>query len=178
MARPKSFVVDSAVDQAMQVFWVHGFRGASVRVLSQAMGIRSGSLYATFGSKDALFRLALRRYLERKAPTEPPGPDAIRAWFERVVTDRVPTGCLLVGSAFEKAELDPESQALVAGGLAALEGYFVACLKGRPGARRDAATLATTVAGLHVLHRAGVPEASLRAVAERALETIGSPPGS
>lgn len=172
MARPKEFDVERAVDRAMEVFWIHGFRGASVRVLSQAMGIQSGSLYATFGSKDQLFRLALKRYLDRLSPTTVPGPEAIRAWFERVITHRTPTGCLLVGSALEHGELDPESQILVSRGLAGLEAYFVACLSGRERAREDAAMLATTVAGLHVLHRAGVPERALRIVADRALEIL------
>ena len=174
MARSKEFDVDDALDRAIDVFWTHGYRSASVRVLSEAMGVQSGSLYATFGSKDRLFHLALARYLDRMSPREPPGPDAIRAWFERVIGDRSPTGCLLVGSAFEQAALDPDSRTLVARGLAGLEAWFAVCLRGRPNARQDAAMLAATVTGLHVLHRAGVPAASLREIAERSLLLVGA----
>lgn len=174
MARPRTFDTDEAVDRAIEVFWTHGYQAASVRDLSRAMGIQSGSLYATFESKERLFQLALARYLERMAPTDPPGSEAIRAWFERVIADRTPTGCLLVGSAFEQAALDPASRALVARGLAGLEAWFAVCLRGRPGARADAAVLTATITGLHVLHRSGVSRPELQIIADRSLALVGA----
>ncbi len=50
----------------MAVFWRHGYEGASVTSLTQAMGINSPSLYACFGNKEGLFKAVLARYDERR----------------------------------------------------------------------------------------------------------------
>ncbi|MES3092484.1 TetR/AcrR family transcriptional regulator [Sphingomonas aerolata] len=48
----------------MHLFWEHGYEGASLLTLRQAMGdISSASFYAAFGSKEALYRETLARYL-------------------------------------------------------------------------------------------------------------------
>lgn len=52
----------------MLVFWEHGYEGASLSNLTDAMGISTTSMYAAFGNKEELFRKALERYTE--------GPDA------------------------------------------------------------------------------------------------------
>jgi len=46
----------------MEVFWQHGYEGASMTDLTKAMGINSPSLYAAFGCKEALFREAVAHY--------------------------------------------------------------------------------------------------------------------
>ena len=46
----------------MHVFWKHGYEGASLTLLTSAMGINRPSLYAAFGDKAALFREAVARY--------------------------------------------------------------------------------------------------------------------
>ncbi|CAG0951585.1 HTH-type transcriptional repressor ComR [Methylophilaceae bacterium] len=61
--RPPAFNHEEALEKAMQVFWSHGYEGASMAVLTEAMGINKPSLYGAFGSKEALFRKALQRYL-------------------------------------------------------------------------------------------------------------------
>ncbi|HEV8389551.1 MAG TPA: helix-turn-helix domain-containing protein, partial [Dongiaceae bacterium] len=62
--RPRSFDRDAALRSAMKTFWKSGYEGASMAALTEAMGINSPSLYAAFGSKDALFREAVALYLE------------------------------------------------------------------------------------------------------------------
>ncbi|WP_197520361.1 TetR/AcrR family transcriptional regulator [Paraburkholderia tropica] len=46
----------------MNVFWAVGFEGASIPMLTVAMGISAQSLYAAFDSKEALYREAMERY--------------------------------------------------------------------------------------------------------------------
>jgi len=53
--RPRSFDRAAALRRAMEVFWAKGYEGASLSDLTAAMGINSPSLYAAFGSKEALF---------------------------------------------------------------------------------------------------------------------------
>jgi len=62
IGRPREFDVDKALDQALQVFWLKGYEGASLSDLTEAMGITRPSLYAAFGNKEALFRKAVDRY--------------------------------------------------------------------------------------------------------------------
>ena len=62
MGRPREFDVDEALEQAMLVFWEHGYEGAGLAQLETAMGITRTSMYAAFGNKEQLFRKALQRY--------------------------------------------------------------------------------------------------------------------
>lgn len=62
--RPRSFDPDEALDRALEVFWRHGYEGATLPALTAAMGINRPSLYAAFGNKEELFRRALKRYAE------------------------------------------------------------------------------------------------------------------
>jgi AcrR family transcriptional regulator len=60
--RPRAFDRDAALARAMVLFWRKGFEATSIADLTQAMGIGSPSLYAAFGSKEALYIEALRHY--------------------------------------------------------------------------------------------------------------------
>ncbi|HVW75135.1 MAG TPA: TetR/AcrR family transcriptional regulator [Rhizomicrobium sp.] len=51
----------------MTVVWKHGYEGASMSALTEAMGINPPSLYACFGSKEGLFKAVLERYDQRRA---------------------------------------------------------------------------------------------------------------
>lgn len=61
--RPRSFDVDAALQAAIHVFWEKGYDGASMKDLTQAMGINSPSLYAVFGDKKGLYIQAIERYM-------------------------------------------------------------------------------------------------------------------
>lgn len=62
--RPRRFDRAGALRQAMRLFWARGYDGASMADLTAAMGINPPSLYAAFGSKEALFREATDLYSE------------------------------------------------------------------------------------------------------------------
>jgi TetR/AcrR family transcriptional regulator, copper-responsive repressor len=47
----------------MLLFWRHGYDGVPVAQLATAMGIAPASLYVAFGSKEALYREAVQKYL-------------------------------------------------------------------------------------------------------------------
>lgn len=67
MGRPRAFDADTALDEAMEVFWRHGYEGATIAQLTDAMGINPPSLYAAFGSKEGLLKAALDRYSTKRA---------------------------------------------------------------------------------------------------------------
>jgi AcrR family transcriptional regulator len=63
--RPREFDVDEALGRAMRLFWRQGYEGTSLADLTRELGITRPSLYAAFGSKEALFLRALDLYEAR-----------------------------------------------------------------------------------------------------------------
>lgn len=125
MGRPKEFDVDEALCAALQVFWKHGFDGASLTDLTDAMGITRPSLYATYGNKEELFRKVLDRYEEMhlcfvaEALAERSVARAIKKLLDgyaQVLTDPMhPPGCLGVNSAIcGGGESEPIRRELIA----------------------------------------------------------------
>lgn len=115
IGRPRTFDRDTALDQAMEVFWRHGYEGATIAQLTEAMGINPPSLYAAFGSKEALLKAALDRYTARR-----------EAWMEEVLsapTAREVTARMLMGVAEKQTDpSNPPGCLLVQGGLACCSG--------------------------------------------------------
>jgi AcrR family transcriptional regulator len=68
IGRPREFDRAQALEAAMLLFWRKGFAAASMNDLCDAMGVRSPSLYAAFGSKEALYLEAVGRYVEIFGP--------------------------------------------------------------------------------------------------------------
>lgn len=64
MARNVEFNEEEAVLKAMEVFWEKGYKGTSLRDLTDAMKINSSSLYNTIGDKHALFVKCIKKYTE------------------------------------------------------------------------------------------------------------------
>jgi AcrR family transcriptional regulator len=64
IGRPREFDRDAALEAAMLLFWRKGFAATSMNDLCDAMDVRSPSLYAAFGSKEALYLEAVERYVD------------------------------------------------------------------------------------------------------------------
>ena len=67
--RPRGFCPEEALETALQLFWRKGYEGTSMSDLTEAIGVNRPSLYAAFGSKEALFRKVLDRYTARYDPS-------------------------------------------------------------------------------------------------------------
>jgi len=65
MAGIKQFNEEEAFERILTVFWQRGFGATSMQDLAQATGILRGSLYHSYGDKQALFLLAFERYRTR-----------------------------------------------------------------------------------------------------------------
>jgi AcrR family transcriptional regulator len=106
MGRPREFDAETALDQAMEVFWRHGYEGATIAQLTEAMGINPPSLYACFGNKEGLLKAALDRYTKLRgvwmdevvaAPTARDVAERMLMGIAEKQTDPAnPPGCLLV----------------------------------------------------------------------------------
>jgi AcrR family transcriptional regulator len=64
MGRPKGFSREEVLEEAMPVFWKHGFADTSLQELEQATGVNKSGLYSEFRDKEDLFVACLRHYLE------------------------------------------------------------------------------------------------------------------
>jgi AcrR family transcriptional regulator len=105
--RPRTFDPDTALQQALEVFWERGYEGTSIADLAQAMGIASASIYACFGSKADLFRQVMQLYgttagaPPRDALSEHPTARTaihamLRATADQVTGSDAPHYCMLI----------------------------------------------------------------------------------
>lgn len=107
VGRPCKFDPEEALMTAVQVFWAKGYDGASMKDLTEAMGINSPSLYASFGDKHQLYLKAIHRYITKDAcapllafEAETDITCAVRAFLEESIGDATQqdgnlTGCFL-----------------------------------------------------------------------------------
>ena len=105
--RPRKFDPDTALHQALILFWERGYEGTSLNDLAEAMGIASASIYACFGSKEDLFRQVMALYgttsgepprrALREQPTARGAIEAmLRATADEITRPDTPTGCMLI----------------------------------------------------------------------------------
>ena len=64
MPRKPDYDRDDLIKRARDLFWRQGWAGTSLKDLENGLQVKPGSFYAAFGSKDALFELALERYAQ------------------------------------------------------------------------------------------------------------------
>lgn len=117
--RPRSFDKEQALARAMEVFWAKGYADASMADLTAAMGIASPSLYAAFGSKEELFREAVKLYEKTEGA-------ALWGVVEASKTAREAIGTLLLATADANGRVD-----LPRGCLVILSGAHPDALPGR-----------------------------------------------
>lgn len=187
--RPRLLDREQALEAALQLFWRHGYEGTSITDLRTAMGVTPPSLYAAFGSKDALYRAALDRYeasyggyAARALAEEPRGRDAVARMLREAVAlyaaSREPLGCMLAAGAVMCA---PEHKDVTAD-LARRRGSVTAMIRDRfdravaegdlaPSTNTAAlaAYYAAVIQGLSIQARDGVDRGVLDAIAATAL---------
>ncbi len=110
MARQIEFDEDEALNRAMHAFRKFGYAGVSIKTLEAETGLSSGSLYNSFGGKDAVFERSLTHYNEtvvknrisRHLDAQRP-IDGLVSLFTTLLEETGGTafGCLLTNSAIE-----------------------------------------------------------------------------
>ena len=192
MARTKAFDPESALHDAMLLFWRQGYEATSVQELVDALGIGRGSLYATFGDKHALFLAALDRYSEQVFATLLPplqsggsARDALDQVFARVLdlatAPSHPPGCLMTNTLAELGLRDTDVAQRLLSNYRQLEDALVEVLhrgqeRGEISERYAAPALArfllTTMQGLRVLAKAKPDRALLEEAVVVALTAL------
>jgi len=127
--RPPSFDHEEALEKALQVFWTHGYEGASMAERMGAMGLNKPSIYAAFGNKEELFHKALQKYQTgivayvNEAIHEPTARQVVEKLLTKSVevltSQRSPRGCMIVQGALACGQ-----------GASQIQQQLIACRKG------------------------------------------------
>jgi AcrR family transcriptional regulator len=196
--RPRAFDRETALRRAMERFWAKGFDTCSMSDLVDAMGINSPSLYAAFGSKEALYREAIQLYANeegghalRQLQAHDTVREGLRAMYrasvELFTSGPKPRGCMIfLGTASvgpEHAGLRAELQkrrrkaaSMVAARLArAVESGE---LSAQTNPQALAALCVTVFAGLSIQAQDGVRKSALFAAIDQFIATLPFAPTS
>lgn len=163
MPRPAKFDRDTAIGNAVQLFWQRGFSATSMKDLEVALNMRPGSIYASFGSKEQLFGMALESYAEvslkklaEQVANEPSAVQALASYLRGMAAEpaELPPAqaCMLVKTLLELGHQDSELGARAEALLAQMESTFATILQqdGIPAAeaQRIASRLQVGIMGL------------------------------
>ena len=113
MGRPRNFSRARVLENALPVFWKHGFADTSLQELEKATGVNKSGLYSEFSGKEELFLESLRFYLERLLPhglltVEPLGWGNIEQFLKLAPRNTEgQKGCFAISSMRELAILPP-----------------------------------------------------------------------
>lgn len=132
--RPRAYDPQTALQQALGVFWSTGYSGASLDSIATAAGMNRPSLYAAFGDKHALYIKALEQYWEFAAAAmqaaltdnELTLRQALTQFYEGQLSiyfsgDGQPRGCFAIGTATTEAVEDPEIREVLSERLSRLD---------------------------------------------------------
>ncbi|MBP2699996.1 TetR/AcrR family transcriptional regulator [Photobacterium lucens] len=121
MANTPKFDRQQVIDKATNLYWAKGFHATSMRDLQNAIDMRSGSIYAAFGSKEELFKLVLQNYLQQGIvelneyqQTLPSPLAALKRFIEQLVIETpktAPNGLCFLAKTI--AELTSDQQELL-----------------------------------------------------------------
>lgn len=186
--RPLSFDRDAALEQAMLIFWRHGYETTSIVDLTTAMGVTAPSLYSAFGDKKRLFLEAVHLYagdpetMARSIRVAPSAHDAAKSLLTNAAVaytgENTPKGCLLASATASGSAAAIDVQDAIADIRKSIAACLEASIKrdvasGTLPPATDAAALAnfimTVIQGMSVLARDGASRASLLAIVTIAL---------
>lgn len=136
--RPKEFDEAKVLAKAMDLFWVHGYKGIGLTELLKGMGIARQSLYDTYGNKRQLFIRTIEYYrdtqlsqalalLQRKGSAIKNVKEVVR-FFERLARDPQCRGCLVANTLVEMGPHDSKISTLLKETLGLLEEGFCKAL--------------------------------------------------
>lgn len=192
--RPRAYDPQTALQQALGVFWNTGYSGASLDSIATAAGMNRPSLYAAFGDKHALYIKALDQYWETAHAAMQAALNDSNLTLEQALTgfyegqlaiyfsgDGQPRGCFAIGTATTEAVEDPEIRKVLSLRLSQLDADLEARLQkaldtGELKPDTDLAALAMLASSLlhsiSIRARAGKSREELTAQARNAVSVI------
>ncbi|MDN3616278.1 TetR/AcrR family transcriptional regulator [Vibrio gallaecicus] len=136
MANIAKFDREEVIQKATNLYWEKGFHGTSMRNLQDVIDMRPGSIYASFGSKEGLFKEALAKYADMglahlaQCQQEAGSPlQALKLFVRHTIIDKsatAPSGmCMLAKTISELTEDNSEVLAEAQRLLGVMENAFL-----------------------------------------------------
>jgi TetR/AcrR family transcriptional regulator, transcriptional repressor for nem operon len=192
MARPQSFDPEAALDDAMQLFWAHGFEATSIDDIVEHLQISRPAVYRQWGSKENLYKQALERYrslghAQFLADLKANPHQAIEIVHQRLAeivhdthNDPEMKGCFVVNATCERSSSDPDTQAQVSESLTNLEQQLTQALRAaqKSGVQlhNDPADLArfvvVVIQGIRVVGKARPTRAALKGIVDVTMKAL------
>ncbi len=154
---------NKVIDQSIALFWQHGYSASSMQQVVKSTGLKPGSIYLAFGSKEGLFREALETYAQNSITRIRSILDnassvgvGICTLLDKFVEDSTQTdycSCFLVKTQLELASVGGELHEFTSSRLAAIEAEFRHCLEREYNStisRQRAASIMLHIFGLRV----------------------------
>jgi AcrR family transcriptional regulator len=192
--RPRAYDPQTALQQALGVFWSTGYSGASLDSIATAAGMNRPSLYAAFGDKHALYIKALEQYWESASAAMQEAlmdkdltlEQALMGFYEGQLSiyfsgEGQPRGCFAIGTATTEAVEDSAIREVLADRLSRLDTDLETRLRAAVSAgelKDDVDPAALAVLASSLLHsisiraRAGKSRAELTELARNAVNVI------
>ncbi|MGO4101836.1 TetR/AcrR family transcriptional regulator [Pseudomonas sp. TAF7] len=192
--RPRAYDPQTALQQALGVFWSTGYSGASLDSIATAAGMNRPSLYAAFGDKHALYIKALEQYWESASAAMQEAltdkdltlEQALMGFYEGQLSiyfsgEGQPRGCFAIGTATTEAVEDSAIREVLADRLSRLDADLETRLRAAVSAgelKDDVDPAALAVLASSLLHsisiraRAGKSRAELTELARNAVNVI------
>jgi TetR/AcrR family transcriptional repressor of nem operon len=172
MPRKKTFTVEFALDNATELFRLHGYHNTTMEALADRLGLSRSSIYVTFGTKHDLFVQTVRHYgpacrvpglCELHDAASPRA--ALLQVFELAIADEGElVSCLLINTSLELPHRSPEITAILQAAFGDLQTRFRKAIERARSANeiadsvdpvQTARALLGLYLGLHVLVRFG-----------------------
>jgi TetR/AcrR family transcriptional regulator, transcriptional repressor for nem operon len=185
MPRSIEFEPEPALTAAMEAFRRDGYGRTSIKDLERETGLSSGTLYNSFGDKDAIFGKALshynqavvtRRLEDHLVPRS--SVEGLRSLFLSLLDEPGggTSGCLLTNSAVEFGAGNAAVKDRVQAGFQIQEDALLAAVAQLPDASFDAQAQALKLFALYqgilVLIRFGYPKPKLRDMINHELDDL------
>jgi AcrR family transcriptional regulator len=125
---------EEIIGKAIELFWEKGFSATSMQQVVAATGLKPGSIYYSFGNKEALFKEALETYSQKRktqirkilenAPSIEQGLCILLDRFVQEAAEQNFRSCFLVKTQLELASAKNDLHSVAAAKLAEIETLF------------------------------------------------------
>jgi TetR/AcrR family transcriptional repressor of nem operon len=193
VARPIQYNPEEVIEKAMLAFWDKGYHATSLADLIEVTGLKPGSIYAAFESKEAFFMTALDHYgkqgaaaVQRMLIESPSHMQGVRRFVHAISEDSIDPeskrSCFLVNTVIELARQNEAARKTARCHLEAIEEHIRHALElareeGEISSEADPETVAAfimcSVWGMRVLGGLLPSSEKMGLVTDYLLETIG-----
>ncbi|AZG74117.1 TetR/AcrR family transcriptional regulator [Shewanella livingstonensis] len=159
----KNFEREDVLDKVITLFWQNGYAASSIQQITKATGLKPGSLYYEFESKEGLFQAALERYatfsidaIHQSMANAPSVNQAIKQILNDLIEQSKSCeycGCFLIKTQLELASQGNKLYQFASAQLAQIEQIYVTYLSKsvtEAQAKAYAAQLMTVIFGIRI----------------------------